>query len=83
MADLDRDLLALAGGDSSDEEDVKPTNTVEADSPPSSLDEPSTHVNGASNSKTDSAQRKSSKMKSGTKKTTKSNRVESEEEGEA
>ena len=27
MADLDAELLALAGGDSSDEEDTKPTST--------------------------------------------------------
>ena len=85
MADLDAELLALAGGDSSDEESPMPaTTTTKAESPQSSAGSPIGNVNGTSATKGIAPQRKSSKPKAGAKKSTKkTQRDESEEEGEA
>ena len=88
MADLDAELLALAGGDSSDEESTKQTitTTTKNESPASSDRSPTGNVNGATMGKLGVAQKKSaaSKTRVGTKKTTKKGRRDdSEEEGEA
>ncbi|MCJ1396371.1 hypothetical protein MMC18_009261 [Xylographa bjoerkii] len=85
MADLDAELLALAGGDSSDEESPKPTtSTTKVESPQSSAGSPIDNANGAFASKAVVPQKKSSKPKAGAKKgTKKTKRDESEEEGEA
>ena len=84
MADvLDAELLALAGGDSSDEEDTKPTaTTIEADSPSSSLGNPSSNTDGTSANKFAVAQTKAAKMKATAGKRNKGTKDESEEEGE-
>ncbi|MCJ1475150.1 hypothetical protein MMC13_003810 [Lambiella insularis] len=85
MADLDAELLALAGGDSSDDEETKPTvNTTKDESPPSSAGTSVNNATIASTSKTVATPNKLTKTKSGTKKGTKmGKRDESEEEGEA
>ncbi|MCJ1385882.1 hypothetical protein MMC17_009006 [Xylographa soralifera] len=85
MADLDAELLALAGGDSSDEESPMPTtNTTKVESPQSSTSSPFDNANGTSTSKAAVPQKKSSRPKTGAKKgTKKTKRDESEEEGEA
>ncbi|MCJ1397188.1 hypothetical protein MMC11_000380 [Xylographa trunciseda] len=85
MADLDAELLALAGGDSSDEESPKPTtSTTKVESPQSSDGSPIENANGTSASKAVVPQKKSNKPKAGAKKgTKKTKRDESEEEGEA
>ncbi|MCJ1282708.1 hypothetical protein MMC26_002033 [Xylographa opegraphella] len=85
MADLDAELLALAGGDSSDEESPMPTTTTtKAESPQSSSGSPTENVSSTSATKATAPQRQSSKPKAGAKKATKkTKRDESEEEGEA
>lgn len=88
MADLDAELLALAGGDSSDDESTKPTTTAtKNESPASSARSPTGISNGSTMGKLlGVAQKKSSvtKARLGAKKTTKKGRRDdSEEEGEA
>ena len=84
MADLDAELLALAGGDSSEEEDTKPT-TTKVESPNSSVSSPIDNVKSISTSRLGVAQKKttSSNSRGGTKKSTKRGRKEDSEEGEA
>ena len=85
MADLDAELLALAGDDSSDEESPKPiSSTTKIESPQSSAGSPIENANGIPANKTVLAPKKSSKPKAGAKKSTKRGKPdESEEEGEA
>lgn len=88
MADLDAELLALAGGDSSDDESTKlPTTTTKNESPASSARSPIGNFNGSTMSKLGGvAQKKSAvtKARLDAKKTTKKGRPDdSEEEGEA
>lgn len=87
MADLDAELLALAGGDSSDDGSTKPTtSTTKNESPASSDLSPTGNSNSATMGKLGVAQKKSAvtKARLGPKKTTKKGRRDdSEEEGEA
>ncbi|KAI4121508.1 MAG: hypothetical protein LQ338_006328 [Usnochroma carphineum] len=80
MADLDAELLALAGGDSSDDEGSKPVTTAtKARSPTSSPEHP--HSNQNSSSKRGVAQKVSSRMARGASRNKKTK--ENSEEGEA
>lgn len=82
MADLDAELLALAGGDSSDDESTKPT--VTAPKPPSpitSSPEPS-NGNKPSSNKRGVAQKSSSRAMAGASRSKRVKRDDSEE-GEA
>lgn len=83
MADLDEELLALADGNSSDnEEDSKPMNaTAKAASPHSSADEP--HSNKITDNKTGPIHKDTSKAKGGASRSRQARKEESEEEGEA
>ena len=85
MADLDAELLALAGGDSSDEEDTKPTvDTTKGESISPPTKSPLHNTMRASTTKTAVASKKPNKIKAGAKKSTKKGkREDSEEEGEA
>ena len=85
MADLDAELLALAGGDSSDEEDTKPTTTnTKLESPSSSPGSSDRGINGSSANKSSVAQKKTFKSRAGARKSVKKSRKDdSEEEGEA
>lgn len=83
MADLDAELLALAGG-SSDDEDTKPTvNTAKEASPLSSAGTPVNDTTVASTSKAVTTQKKMSNTKTGAKKVTKKAKRDESEEGEA
>lgn len=84
MADLDAELLALAGGDSSDEETTKPTNTiVKVTSPPSSAGSSLGKSNHASTNKSNMASKGSTKANGNAPKAKKIRKDDSEEEGEA
>ncbi|KAL9122067.1 MAG: hypothetical protein Q9187_001381 [Circinaria calcarea] len=84
MADLDAELLALAGGDSSDEEDTQPTViATKVETPGSSAGSPDHGTNAASNSKSNVTPKKATKPKTGAQKNTKGRKDDSEEEGEA
>lgn len=86
MADLDAELLALAGGDSSDDEDTKPTTTAAKPvSPLSSTGASAAIPNDASTRKVSAAPKTSSKSHGVARvtKKSKSNQNDSEEEGEA
>ena len=84
MADLDAELLALAGGDSSEDEGTDQVNTTtKAESPSSSPGSPDDITNGASTSKPSPSQKRSTKMAQSTKKATKQSRRAESEEGEA
>ena len=85
MADLDAELLALAGGDSSDEEDTKPTtDATNGESISSPTKSPVHNTTKALTTKVTATPKKTNKMKAGTKKPTKKGkRDDSEEEGEA
>lgn len=82
MADLDAELLALAGGDSSDDESSIPVNTAahKAQSPISSP-EPS-HGNKVSSNKRGVAQKVSSRAMASASRSKRAKRDDSEE-GEA
>lgn len=81
MADLDAELLALAGGDSSDEGDSIPNaNATKQLSPPLLSN---TKMNEASTGKANSTLKASSRPHGSTKSSKKSKLNESEEEGEA
>ncbi len=84
MADLDAELLALAGGDtSSDEEDTTKTHT-KSESPASSATSPAGTQQRDSGTKLGVARKKSIKMTGVVKKAPKkAKREDSEEEGEA
>ncbi|KAL8699174.1 MAG: hypothetical protein Q9201_006151 [Fulgogasparrea decipioides] len=81
MADLDAELLALAGGDSSDDEGSRPTNTANKASSPAGSPEPS-HANEASSGQRGVAQKISSRMKGRGSRGRRTKRDDSEE-GEA
>lgn len=81
MADLDAELLALAGGDSSDEEDIIPN--ANATKPPSPPLPSNTNMNEASTGKATTTLKASSRPHGSTKPSKKSKPNESEEEGEA
>lgn len=81
MADLDAALLALAGGDSSDDEGSKPTITANKPPSPSSSPGPST-TNKTSSNKRGVAQKLSSKGMTGGSRSKKAKKPDSEE-GEA
>lgn len=85
MADLDAELLALAGGDSSDEETLnQPTVSTKVETASSSTGSPSDHLEVATSSKTNASPRKSNQAKAGGMKGAKNGRGdESAEEGEA
>ena len=85
MADLDAELLALAGGDSSDEEDTKPTiDTTKEGSISPPTESPIHNTTKASTTKVVVTPKKTNKMKAGARKRTKKGkRDDSEEEGEA
>ena len=86
MTDLDAELLALAGGDSSDEEETKPTSSGEAKAspPPSHTAIEVNRMNEASSSKLDMSHKPSIKVNGGASRGTKKARKDdSEEEGEA
>ena len=86
MADLDAELLALAGGDSSDDESTKPTTiTTKPVSPPSSASASAAYPIDALTSKVNATPKTSSKSHSVARATKKSkpNQNDSEEEGEA
>ena len=83
MADLDAELLALAGGDtSSDEEDTSKTRT-KPESPPSSLTSPAGTQQRDSGIKLGVARKKSTIMTGAPKRTPKKARRQESEEGEA
>ncbi|KAL8956777.1 MAG: hypothetical protein Q9193_005789 [Seirophora villosa] len=81
MADLDAELLALAGGDSSDDEASKPVTTVTAVRSPNSSPGPS-HGNKSSPKQRGVAQKVSSRTMPGASRRPKAKREDSEE-GEA
>ncbi|KAL9613063.1 MAG: hypothetical protein Q9167_002362 [Letrouitia subvulpina] len=82
MADLDEELLALADGGSSDNEDSKPMNTTaKAASPHSSADE--SHSNKATDNKTGPIHKGTSKAGGSASRSRQPRKEESEEEGEA
>lgn len=81
MADLDAALLALAGGDSSDDEGSKPTATANKPRSPSPSPGPS-HTNKPSSTKRGVAQKLSSRGPSGGSRSKKVKKADSEE-GEA
>lgn len=81
MADLDAELLALAGGDSSDDEASKPVTTVTAVRSPNSSPGPS-HGNKLSPKQRGVAQKVSSRAMPGASRRPKAKREDSEE-GEA
>lgn len=83
MADLDAELLALAGGDtSSDEEDTSKTHT-KTESPASSPTDPAGTQHGDAGIKLGVARKKSTKMSGGTKRAPKRAKKQESEEGEA
>ncbi|KAL9598872.1 MAG: hypothetical protein Q9219_004212 [cf. Caloplaca sp. 3 TL-2023] len=81
MADLDAELLALAGGDSSDEEGSKPSNTANKVRSPNSPPQPS-NGNKIPSSKRGIAQRSSTRAAGSASRSKKLTRNDSEE-GEA
>ncbi|KAL8946309.1 MAG: hypothetical protein Q9222_007275 [Ikaeria aurantiellina] len=81
MADLDAELLALAGGDSSDDEGSKPINTNSQNLSPATSPGPS-HGNKSSSNKRGVAQRTSNKAGRSASRNKKA-RKEDSEEGEA
>ncbi|KAL8725556.1 MAG: hypothetical protein Q9166_007279 [cf. Caloplaca sp. 2 TL-2023] len=81
MADLDAALLALAGGDSSDDEGSKPTATANKAPSPSASPGPS-HSNKASSTKRGVAQKVSSRAGGSSSRSKKAKKDDSEE-GEA
>ena len=84
MADLDAELLALAGGDSSEDETSDQVNqTTKIDTPSPSIEGPENTTNNASANKTASTQKKSGKMSQSAKKSAKQSRRAESEEGEA
>ncbi len=84
MADLDAELLALAGDDSSDEETSKPTTvTAEIASPSSSARPSTTNVNDTSATKSNMAPKGTAKVNGNATKPDKGRKDDSEEEGEA
>lgn len=84
MADLDAELLALAGGDSSDEEVTKPTTSAAKPVSPHSPSNTSlANVNEPSTSKVNSTPKIPSQSRAGSKTAKRSKMNESEEEGEA
>lgn len=84
MADLDAELLALAGDDSSDEETSKPTNTTTKAASPISTAGPSTaKPSDTSANKSNMATKGTAKVNGNATKAKKGRKDESEEEGEA
>lgn len=85
MADLDAELLALAGGDSSDEEESKPTpNDAQDSSITLQATDDITPTDESSLNKSNMASKPSIKLNGGSSKDTKKGRRhDSEEEGEA
>ncbi|KAI4169955.1 MAG: hypothetical protein LQ343_005337 [Gyalolechia ehrenbergii] len=79
MSDLDAELLALAGGDSSDDEGSKPVNTANKAQSPNSSPEPS-HGRNSSSSKRGIAQKVSSRVAGSASHTKKAKRDDPEEE---
>ena len=84
MADLDAELLALAGDDSSSEETSKTTNTTaRATSPPSSAGPLTSKPNDILVSKSNTASKGTAKVNGNVNKPKKGYKDDSEEEGEA
>ena len=84
MADLDAELLALAGGDSSEDETFDQVNTTtKIDTPSPSTEGPENTANSTSANKAASSQKKVGKTSQGTKKSVKQSRRAESEEGEA
>ncbi len=84
MADLDAELLALAGGDTSSDEETTSKTRNKSESPPSSPTSPLGTQQRDSGVKVGVARKKSTKMSGGAKKAIKkAKRQDSEEEGEA
>ena len=84
MADLDAELLALAGGDSSEDETFDQVNsTTKVDTPSPSIEGPENTTSSASANKAVPSQKKSGKMSQSTKKSAKQSRRAESEEGEA
>ena len=84
MADLDAELLALAGDDSSGEESSKPTNiAARAISPVPSAEPSTSKLNDTSAGKPNMAPKGTSKVNSNVNKPKKGYKDDSEEEGEA
>ena len=84
MADLDAELLALAGGDSSEDETLDQVNTAtKIDLPSPSIEGPENTTNSASANKAALSQKRSGKMSQSTKKSAKQSRRAESEEGEA
>jgi len=84
MADLDAELLALAGDDSSGEETSKPTNTTTEATPPPSAAGPSTaKLSDTPANKSNMAAKGITKVNGNATKAKKGRKDESEEEGEA
>jgi hypothetical protein len=79
----DAEILALAGGDSSDEESPATAATAKAPSPlpPTSISQH--HATGASPGMSNSTPNASSKVTGGSKRVKKARKDDSEEEGEA
>ena len=84
MADLDAELLALAGDDSSGEEPSKPTNiTTKAASPLSPAGPSTVKVGDTSSSKSNMTSKGPAKVNGNATKAKKGRKDDSEEEGEA
>ena len=84
MADLDAELLALAGGDSSDEEDTKPTSSDAQGSPNLHPATDTTPTHEVSSNKVSLASKPSITLNGASSKNMKKGRNnDSEEEGEA
>lgn len=84
MADLDAELLALAGDDSSGEETSKPTNTTKEATPPHSAAGPSTvKLSDTPANKSNMTAKGTTKVNGNATKAKKGRKDESEEEGEA
>ena len=85
MADLDAELLALAGDDSSGEEISMPTTsiTAKATSSPSIADAPVAKINDTAASKSNVATKGTAKLNGNAPKAKKARKDDSEEEGEA
>ena len=84
MADLDAELLALAGDDSSGEETSQPANTAaRATSPPSPAGPSTSKPNDTLTNKSNIASKGTAKMNGNVNKPKKGYKDDSEEEGEA
>ena len=84
MADLDAELLALAGDDSSGEETSKPTETIaKATASPNAAGSSAVKHNDTSATKHSMASKGAAKVNGNSTKAKKGHKDDSEEEGEA